>query len=149
MTLTPFDLEVRHHIYTFFVEHIRPPTVEECAAHFGKTVDAMRAIYHKLNEHHLFFLEPGTDQIRMANPLSAVPTDYEVKVGSKTYNVNCAWDCFGLAAMLGADVEINAIYAQSREAARIFIRDGVISGDDGVIHFAVPAARWYDDLIFT
>jgi hypothetical protein len=97
----------------------------------------------------MFFLEPGTHQIRMANPLSAVPTDYNVIVGEKTYSVNCAWDSFGLAAMLGADVEINATYAHTRQPAHIFITDSAISGDGGVIHFAVPAAHWYDDLIFT
>jgi hypothetical protein len=147
--LTPFDFEVRYHVYAFFVEQARPPSIEESAAHFGKTVEEVRAIYHTLNAHHMIFLEPGTDQIRMAWPLSAVPTDYKVTANGKTYSVNCAWDCFGLAAMLGADVEINAVYAQSREAARIFIQDGVISGDGGVIHFAVPAAHWYDNLIFT
>ena len=149
MTLSDFDFDVRYHVYAFFVEHTRPPSVEECATHFGQTSDEMRDIYQRLHEHHMFFLEPGTHQIRIANPLSAVPTDYEVTANGKTYTVNCAWDMFGLAAMLNADADINAVYAQTREPASILVRDGEISGDGGVIHFAVPAAQWYDDLIFT
>lgn len=37
-------------------------------------------------------------------PFSAVPTEFRVLVGDRAMWANCAWDAFGVAAALDADV---------------------------------------------
>jgi hypothetical protein len=44
----------------------------------------------ELDARHAIFLEPGTAQIRMATPFSAVPTPFTVTAEGITYWANCA-----------------------------------------------------------
>ena len=88
----------------------------------------------------------------MANPLSAVPTPFRVTAGGRTLFANCAWDSLGIPAMLDADATVEAIYtdAEGSDApARYAITGGVLTGDDGIVHFPLPFRRWYDNLIHT
>ncbi len=101
-SLSERDWQIRLHIYEFFVEHQRPPTTAETAGAFGIAEDEARQAYRRLHDAHTLLLEPGTSDVRMANPLSAVETPYRVNVDGRTFFANCAWDSLGIPAMLGA-----------------------------------------------
>src|SRR5579863_9383390 len=102
-TLSEHDWRIRLYIYQHLVAHGRPPTTAETARHFAIADDDARLAYHRLHDGHALFLEPGTDTVRMANPLSAVPTPYRVFVdGRPLLWANCAWDSLGIPAMLHA-----------------------------------------------
>ena len=94
-------------------------------------------------------LEPDRTEIRMANPFSAVPTPHRVKAGSRSWYGNCAWDAFGIPAALGVDGHGSTTCPDCREAIEIDIRDGRPLPDDYVFHVVVPAAHWWDDIVFT
>lgn len=143
------DWQIRARVYEFFADQARPPSADELAETLGLSGDDVRASYHRLHDAHAFFLEPGTDAIRMASPLSAVPTDYQVTTTGRTLTANCAWDSLGIPAMLHADATIDAVYTDTGEPAHYAIVDGELQGDDGVVHFTLPIRRWYDDLIHT
>ena len=151
--LTEQDWQIRLHIYTYFVENGHPPTPAETARHFAISVEQARQIYHRLHDHHTLFLEPGTDTIRMASPLSAVPTDYRISVNGRWLWANCAWDSLGIPAMLNSDALINATFAHSREPITYQVKDGTLKGDGGadigIVHFSLPFRRWYDNLVHT
>lgn len=150
--LTERDWRIRLHIYRFLVDHGRPPTASEAALQFGMTDDAARAAYQRLHDAHTLFLEPGTTDVRMANPLSAVATPYRVTVNGRTLFANCAWDSLGIPAMLGADASVESVYTGadgSNTPARYAIVNGALVGDDGIVHFPLPFRHWYDNLIHT
>ena len=150
VTLTDLDWAVRHFVYTFFVENARPPSVTEAAVHFALPEAEARASYQRLNARHHLFLEPGTDTIRLANPLSAVPTRYRVRVQGHDLWANCAWDSLGIPAMLDADATVEARDPLSEAPITYAVHDGQLVIDPGYfMHFPLPAARWYDDLVFT
>ena len=148
-TLSEQDWRIRLHVYCHFVDHERPPTVAETARTFTIPDDEARRAYRRLHEGHALVLESGADTVRMANPLSAVPTPYRVHVRGRRLWANCAWDSLGIPAMLHADARIEADLAPSGEAATYAIVDGRLEADGGVVHFLVPFRRWYDDLIHT
>ena len=151
-SLSERDWQLRLYIYQTFVERTRPPTASEAALQFGMTDDDARAAYQRLHDAHTLFLEPGTTDVRMANPLSAVETPYRVRVNGRTLFANCAWDSLGIPAMLGADASIESVYTGADGTdtpARYAIVNGELSGDDGIVHFPLPFRRWYDDLIHT
>ena len=149
-TLQEFDLPIRHFVYRHFVDYTRPPTIEETAVAFALTDKQVEAAYKRLNDHHFFFLKPGTSNIRMANPFSAVSTNFAVHVGQTTYWANCAWDMLGIPAALNKDVIIKAQFSDTQASTTIIVQDGqVISTDGGVVHFPLPLRQWYDDLILT
>jgi hypothetical protein len=150
--LSERDWQVRLHIYRFFVEHSRPPTVSETAQAFQITDDEARTAYQRLHDAHTLLLDPGTTEVRMANPLSAVETPYRVTVNGRTYFANCAWDSIGIPAMLGADATIEAVYTNrdgSQSPAHYATEGGTLRGDDGLVHFPLPFHRWYDNQIHT
>ena len=35
------------------------------------------------------------------------------------------------------------------EALTLFIRNNEVAGDQGVIHFSIPAKQWWDNIVFT
>ena len=149
MTTSSFDLQVRYMIYRFFAENCRAPAYQEIAAQLGEAEARFRASFHTLHAHHMIFLAPGSDTIRMANPFSALPTSYTVKIGKKQWWANCAWDSLGIAAALHSDATIEAIYPDTDETVELRVENGAVNGKGNVVYFALPCRQWYDDLVFT
>jgi alkylmercury lyase-like protein len=84
----------------------------------------------------------------MANPLSSRPTPFLVTTDRGRFYGNCVWDALGIAAMLDADARIDTDCDDCGEAIVLEVRDGELDAE-GVAHFTVPAARWWDDIGFT
>jgi hypothetical protein len=143
------DLEIRHFVYRYFVDEMRPPTVGETAVSFHLPLADAQASYQRLHDGHFFFLAPGTTDILMANPFSAVPTNYRAHAGSKSYWANCAWDMLGIPAALHQDARMEAVYEDTRERVELVVENGEVTPVEGIVHFPLPVRRWYDDLILT
>jgi hypothetical protein len=139
------DDRVRAFVYERFVALGSPPTAAETAEALG--VDGAAA-YRRLAEDHVIVLEPGTTEIWMAAPLSARPTPFLVTTPLGTYFGNCVWDALGIAAMLGHDARVDTDCADCGASMELEVRGGELAAQ-GVAHFAVPAAHWWDDIGFT
>ena len=137
----------RTFIYAQFAATGARPTIEQTSRQLGISSEAVAALYRELDARHAIVLEPGTEQIRMANPFSAVPTPFTVTAGNITYWANCAWDAFGIPAALHIDADIMAWDAFDGTPLRLQVRDTTFSGDNGLVHFPLPCRRWYDDLV--
>lgn len=152
MTTAPTDLDwnIRLAVYRLFVEHARPPEAPEIARRFSISDDAARDAYRRLHAGHALFLEPDTTAIRLANPLSAIPTPYVVRVNGRDLYANRAWDSLGIPAMLRADAEVDARDARHGRPARYAVAGGELVAEPGLLtHFPLPFRRWHDDLIHT
>ena len=144
-----FVTAVKMHIYQQLRHTGRAPAAAECAAALGETVARAAQAYQRLAGEHLLVLEPGDSQrIRMALPFSGIETPHRVVVGDKRYYANCAWDALGIAAALGSDALIESGCDDCGEPISLQVQDGSVSGT-AVAHFAVPAAHWWDDIIYT
>jgi hypothetical protein len=141
--------QVRAFVYSHFADTTHAPSVDETAQHFNISNEEAGEIYKELHTRHAFFLEPDTLSIRMANPFSGIPTDFKVHANGKTYFANCAWDMLGIPAALYSDASIEAICTESYEMVQLEIRDGKVTNGELLVHFPLPFARWYDDLVFT
>jgi hypothetical protein len=152
--------QIRHFVYNHFADTTFPPSVDETAAHFNISTEEAGEYYKELHNRHAFFLEPETLTIRMANPFSGIPTDFQVHANGKTYYANCAWDMLGIPAALHTDAVIEAVCTESNETVKLEVKNGniapaaVLGGGDAalsslLVHFPLPFARWYDDLVFT
>ena len=141
--------EIRAFVYNHFKEMTRPPSVDEIATRFDLSTEESVSACEELNQRHAFFLKPGTHEILMANPFSAIETPFKVHANGKTYFANCAWDSLGIPAALHSDAEIEATCSQSGHPIRLSIVDGQVSSSDVLVHFLVPFHEWYNDLVFT
>jgi hypothetical protein len=143
------DLTIRHFVYRQFVREAGPPSIIETAQAFDLTGEQVKDVYERLHENHFLFLDHGTTNIRMANPFSAIPTKFKVRVNHKSYWANCAWDMLGIPAALQDDAVIEAVFEDTREPVAITVADGQVRHEGGVVHFPLPVRQWYDDLILT
>ncbi len=141
--------DIRAFVYQHFAETTYPPHVDETASRFALTHEETVSAYDELQARHAFFLKPGTHDILMANPFSAVETPFRVHANNRTYFANCAWDSFGIPAALHADAEIEATCAQSGEAIHLAVSGQQVPDSDARVHFLIPFRNWYDDLPFT
>jgi hypothetical protein len=143
------DLEIRRTTYRLFVELGRAPTSDEVgirtAADGGEVVSSWR----RLHDAHALVLNPATAELRMANPFSAVPTAYRVQANGRWWYGNCAWDAFGICAALHADGRIETSCPDCGEALTISVTDERPDDESLLFHCLVPAACWWDDIVFT
>src|SRR6185295_6345141 len=106
--------------------------------------------FGRLHKKRLLFPEPGDPtRIRMAPPFSGIPTAFPVDALGRRYYANCVWDAYGVAAALHADAVIPANDGFSGESLILEVRDGRPAPQPYFAHFAVPAAKWWDDIVFT
>ena len=145
-----FDTSVKLNIYEMIARTTRMPTTFDIALLIGSSMADVEQAFQRLYERRLLVLEPGNlSRIRMAPPFSGIETQHRVLIEDKVYFANCAWDAFGVAAALKKDAEIESTCADCSEPLTFQIRDGQPLPRECVIHFAVPAAQWWRDIIYT
>ena len=137
------DLGVRASTYRLFVELGRAPTVDEVADESGLATDEAESSWRRLHDQHALVLNPATAELQMANPFSAVPTAYRVQACERWWYANCAWDAFGICVVLGGDGRIE------HRGIAVEVRGGRPDDKSLVFHCLVPAAHWWDDIVFT
>jgi hypothetical protein len=144
------DTDVRLHIYHTFLSAGAPPTVTDTARTLQLSPENAAAAFDRLAAGRVIVFEPGTRDVRMAAPLSAIPTRFNVRVSNgRSYYANCVWDALGVMAMLGSDGTVDATCADCEAPVELQVRNGELVPSTAVVHFAVPAARWWEDIVFT
>ena len=144
-----FDSRVRAAIYGWFVDSTRAPSVADLAGRLGEDPDAIRDAYGRLFRKRVLFLEPDGETIRMAPPFSGVATQHRVRVGDREYFANCSWDSLGIPAALHAPGEVFSRCEQTLKPIRLHVGPEGPEAEPVVAHFAVPAAKWWADLVYT
>jgi hypothetical protein len=140
---------VRLHLYERFVADGRPPTVAETAGGLGIADAEAAEAYRRLEQARVIVLAPGTSNVWMANPLSAVPTPFRAESERGSYWGNCVWDGLGVIAMLGSNGTLAASCADCGEPLTLSVRGGRLEPAEAIVHFTVPARRWWDNIAFT
>jgi hypothetical protein len=143
------DNRVRFAIYERFVDEGQAPTAEEVAETLTIPVEEAQGAFARLADGRVIVLMPGTLEIWMANPLSAVPTAFEVETPRGSFWGNCIWDGLGTIAMLGRDGTVETRCPDCEETMRLRVAGGELVEGVGVAHFVVPASRWWDNIGFT
>jgi hypothetical protein len=142
--------DVRLHVIRTAMERSTVPTARETASSLRISPDQAIEAYRILAESHVYVLEPGDPtRLRMANPFSAVTTAYQVEASGKRYYGNCVWDGLGIVALMGGTGCLKTACSDCGEALTVTVSDGILAGAEGVVHFSVPAAHWWDDIIHT
>ena len=144
-----FDTSVRLALYREFVRTASPPTTEALAAGMQSSTAEIRAALERLAAGKAIVLQPESREILMANPLCAVPTPFRVQTQEHSFFGSCVWDGLGIIAMLQSDSILDTSCACCGEAMTIDVRRGKIVPARGVIHFAIPAKRWWENIVFT
>jgi hypothetical protein len=143
------DLEVRNATYRLFAGEGTAPTPADVAATLSCDPAEVVAAWSRLHDAHALVLDPSGQRLRMANPFSAVPTDFLVRTDGRRWFANCAWDAFGICAALGRDGTIDTSCPDCGNALRVTVNARRPDRDDLLFHCLVPARRWWEDIAFT
>jgi hypothetical protein len=143
------DIELRNLTYRLLVEFGRVPTAAEVGRAAGSPTPEIHAGWRRLHDAHALVLDPATTEIRMANPFSAVPTSYRVHAAGRWWYASCALDAFGICAALRVDGRIEASCPDCADPISLQVRDKRPDDDTLLFHCLVPAARWWDDIVFS
>jgi len=144
-----FDTRVKLAIYNHFAETGGGPPPGEIAARLGSDVDSVLESYRRLRAQRLLALEADGSSIRMAPPFSGVPTQHIVEADGIQYFANCAWDALGIPAALQKAATVHSRCARSGEPFQLNVSLQGPEPCDWLFHCLVPAAQWWDDIVFT
>lgn len=150
MASDDIDTEVKLTIYRITADTGIIPDAATVARSTNLTEDEVRGAFGRLHARRLLVPEPGDpSRVRMAPPFSGIPTAFPVEALGRQYYANCVWDAYGVAAALHADATIPAQDGCSGEPLTLEVRDGEPILHPYVVHFAVPAARWWENIVYT
>ena len=143
------DTVVRLEVYRFFIDQGRPPVPAEVAQTLATDQASVEDSLRRLAEAQVLVLAPGTPYIWMAQPLSAIPTPFQAEIGARRFFGNCIWDALGVVAMLGGTGTVTTWCPDCHEQMSVTVAENRLASGEGVVHFAVPASHWWDDIGFT
>lgn len=143
-----FDRRTRAYVYDITLRRGYPPTTFEISGALQATTDKVRASLNRLAAGRVLVLQRDSGEILMANPFSAVPTSFLVETKDFACYGNCIWDALGIPAMLHRDAHIKTACGDCSTVMEVSIVKGSLQPSEGVIHFAIPALHWWDDIVF-
>jgi hypothetical protein len=146
---TDFDRDVRLYLFGETAETGRVPQPPRIAEALGRPLEEVKAALRRLAAGRVLVLAPNDGDIWAASPFCAVPSGFRVTARGRTYWGICIWDALGIAAALNADAEVAATCGDCGEPMRLEVRGGALARSEGIVHFAVPARRWWDNIGFT
>ncbi len=147
-TVEERDLRVRAGVYDVAMSSGTPPTVEDLTQRLGFSRDEVQESLERLTAAKALVLQRDSREVLMANPFSAVPTPFAVYANDHLYYGNCIWDALGIPAMLNTDARVESSCGCCGESMRLWVVAGNLEPVDGVVHFAIPAHQWWQDIVY-
>ena len=143
------DSEIRRFVYQSTVSTGRVPSPLDVAIQFDTNIVSIEAAFDRLaKDHDALVLLPGSHYIWMAEPFSAVPTDFPVEHGGRRWYGNCVWDALAVAALLGGDSVIPTACPVSGTPLTLRVRDQQLEPNPGIAS-AVKPCNWWRSIGFT
>jgi len=147
-TVEDQDFRVRAAVYDLTMTVGIPPSVHELSRRLELTPGTVRESLERLAAGKALVLQRDSREVLMANPFSAVPTPFAVYANDRLYYGNCIWDALGIPAMLKIDGRIDCSCGCCGESMQLEIRGEVLAPVAGLVHFAIPAHQWWQDIVY-
>lgn len=140
---------VRGKVYELLLATGRMPKVAELALALYQDELAVRESLKRLYAAKALALMPDSGEVLMASPWSAVPTAYVVEAGGRHWWANCAWDALAIPAAMGVRGQVTGSCSCCGEAMEAEVEGRRLLRGEGVVHIALPAKVWWNDIFFT
>lgn len=149
MDTTDYTTRIKLVIYGHFADTGEAPTPEIVADRVESSLSDVLTAFQALQEQRVLVLDKDRKSIRMAPPFSGVVTQHTAESQGVRYYANCAWDALGIAAALRRRAIIRSTCGQSGDALVLNVSEDGPERTQWVFHCLVPAARWWEDIVFT
>ncbi|OJJ14594.1 hypothetical protein BKI52_41915 [marine bacterium AO1-C] len=147
---TTFPEKIRYHINQFIFDQGFAPSPTQLAKLSHSSEEEVKVALDHLVEKHTLVLHPNSFKIWVAHPFALFPTLFWVTSDDKSWYSNCTWCSFGIAALCQPkDVQIHTKLSGEKEAATIHIVNGEVQEKDWLVHFPIPAKKFWNNVIYT
>lgn len=144
------DRDVRLHVFRRAADAARVPSPGEIATALGRSRPEIEESLRRLAAGRVLILAPNSTNIWAVNPFCAVPSNFRVSALGRTYWGICIWDALGIAAALHTDATVTARCSDGcNQEVILEVKDGALVRREGIVHFGVPATRWWENIGFT
>ena len=143
------DTRMRTFVYNRLTERGNPPTVAEIASHLSLGADDAKVRLAGLKIGKTILVSPATGEIWMAGPFSSAKTQYRVTGSRTSWWANCAWDMLGIPMIAHESVRIDTHCTDCDDPWTLTATTHAPPAQEGVVHFLLPARKWYEDVGFT
>lgn len=140
---------LHHLILRHIIEDGYAPDLRSLAREARLTETEMAEALQRLAEYHGVVLHPHAPEVWVIHPFSTAPTNFLVKNARGEWWGNCAWCALGAAVLIGGDVTIRTALGAVGRQVELHIRVGELQESGYVIHFPVPMANAWDNVIYT
>jgi hypothetical protein len=140
---------VRRHVFAIAAATGHVPQAAQIAAALTIPLGEVERALEALAAGRVLVLAPNGGEIWTANPFCAVLSGFRVRSRDVVYQGICIWDALGIAAALDQDALIEAPCGDCGDSMQLEVCSGELTSAEGLVHFAVPAARWWDNIGFT
>ncbi len=149
MSLSLSRSTLHYQLIHTLIEQGRAPTSAELAEIFQVDLATITHALLDLQEDHGVVLHPHQPEAWVVHPFSTAPTPFAVWKGDQVWWGNCAWCSLGVAALLGGDnIRIYSSFGAEGTPVTLEIQQHQVKGD-AVVHFPIPMAKAWDNVIYT
>jgi hypothetical protein len=141
--------ELHYHIVRNFVECGCAPAIADLAHALAESPREVRVALEALEELHGVVLQPTTREIWVAHPFSAAPTNFWIESGAQGWWANCAWCALGAVTLIGGTGTITTTIGAESKQVVLHIENGGLEESGLYVHFPIPMARAWDNVIYT
>lgn len=142
--------DVRVEVYRSFVDRGVAPSVGEIATSLGMYRSDVAVALRELADDDVIVLQRGSLDVWLAHPFAAPSAPFKVASGERSWDAICIWDGLGILEVVGSDGDVRTNCPDCAEPLTVSVTNGEARApDDYVVHFGVPAARWYEDVAYT
>ncbi len=138
---------LHHEIIESFIERGFPPTPMELEERLDTSTEEVLRGLELLAGQHGVVLHPSRNAVWIAHPFSASPTSFTVRSASREWWAPCSWCALGIAALVPDEVEIATSLGSDSSPVRLRVGDASMVETDLVVHFAVPMAEVWRNVV--
>lgn len=145
----PLDkISLHYVIMRHFADHGYAPTSSALAAIFEVHLEEVASTLLALQDYHGVVLHPHRPEVWVMHPFCTAPTNFSVRLGERQWWGNCAWCSLGIAALLGGDgIRIDSSLGAEGDPVTVHVDGGRVR-EDLLVHFPVPMAHVWDNVIY-
>jgi hypothetical protein len=140
---------LHHAIIRSIVDNGDAATPDELATRFGVGRDEIETALRALDDYHGVVLHPGSFEVWVAHPFSLAPTSFRVWSDQREWWSPCAWCALGVVELVGGTGTITTQLGHSARQVMVQVEHGELLDTDLLVHFPVPMARAWDNVIYT
>lgn len=148
--MTPLGHSSLHHaIVSHIVERGHAPSIDMLAARFGQSRDDVAQALRALHDYHGVVLHPVSGEVWVIHPFATAATNFWVRTARGEWWGNCAWCSMGVVALTGNSGTVTTTLGGETRQVTIRIDNGVVRDEGYFVHFPIPMAKAWDNVVYT